>query len=146
VTFRLTVPMPSESDVHEAVAKTLDGLLPQDRVAWMTYPAGLIELTPRQAARLVRCGLKTGMPDIWIFYRGVWLIELKRPGGRLSRTRIVKTKHGALREIVGQVERIEQLCKTGAVRDVAVCYSVADVLDTINRWGIPTIRPVRVAA
>jgi hypothetical protein len=145
MTFRLTAPVPSESDIHEAVAKILDALLPVDRVAWMTYPAGLIELSPRQAARLARCGLKTGMPDIWIFYRGVWLIELKKPGGRLSHSRIVRSKHG-LREIVGQVERFEQLCKTGAVRDIAICYSVADVLETIARWQIPTTRPARVAA
>ena len=144
MSFRLTAPVPSESDIHAAVAKMLDALLPQDRVAWMTYPAGLIELSPRQCARLARCGLKTGMPDIWIFYRGVWCIELKKPGGRLSRSRIVRSKHG-LREIVGQVERFEQLCRTGAVRDIAICYSVADVRDNLERWQIPMLR-TRIAA
>jgi hypothetical protein len=135
----LTSPEPSERDIHEAVAAVLDekrGLLLPPAFA-VCYPAGIVELSPQQAARYVRCGLKTGMPDWLIFYRGVYLIELKRRGGQVSQTRIVKTRHGALREVVGQRERFEQLRATGAVADGAICYSVAGVIDQLAAWGIP---------
>jgi hypothetical protein len=138
MTFRLTAFEPSERDVHEAVARALDAIL-LPPAFWFTYPAGLVELSPQQAARYVKAGLKSGMPDILIFYRGVYLLELKRPNGRLSRTTIKKSKHG-LREVVGQVERFEQLCKTGAVRDLAVCCSVDEVLSQIETWKLPMRR------
>jgi hypothetical protein len=141
--FELTgAPEPKERDIHERVARALNALLLPPAL-WFCYPAGLVELSAAQAARFVRAGLKAGLPDIFVLYKGVWLIELKRPGGQLSRTRIVKSKHG-LREIVGQVERFEELCKTGAVRDIAVCYSVDEVLDRLDAWHIPSRR--RVAA
>jgi hypothetical protein len=130
---------PSERDIHEAVAAVLDeksGLLCPPAFA-VCYPAGIVELSPQQAARYVKCGLKAGMPDWLIFYRGVYLIELKRRGGVLSRTRIVRSQQGALREVVGQVERFEQLRATGAVVDGAICYSVEGVVDRLAAWGIP---------
>lgn len=135
--FKLTPgPELREIDIHEQVAGVLDACL-LDPAFWCCYPAGLVELSAAQAVRYVKCGLKSGMPDIMIWYRGIWLVELKkRRGGELSRTRIVKTKHG-LREVVGQVERFAQLAATGAVRDLAVCYSVDDVLDQLTRWSIP---------
>jgi hypothetical protein len=133
---------PSERDIHEAVAAVLDeksGLLCPPAFA-VCYPAGIVELSPQQAARYVKCGLKTGMPDFLVFYRGIYLIELKRPGGVLSKTRIVKTKHGALREIVGQVERFEQLRATGAVIDGAICFTVEGVISKLWEWNIPMRR------
>jgi hypothetical protein len=133
--LKLTAPEPSEREIHEAVASALDALL-LPPAFWFCYPAGLVELSPQQMVRYVKAGLKTGMPDILIFYRGVYLVELKRWGGRLSKTRIVKTKHG-LREIVGQEERFRQLRATGAVIDGAICYSVDGVLDQLERWQIP---------
>jgi len=135
----LVAPQPLERDIHVAVADLLELLLPP--AFGFCYPAGLVELSPQQAARYVKAGLKTGMPDFMIFYRKVYLLELKRPGGRLSRTQIVKTRHGALREIVGQEERFAQLCKTGCIADLAVCYSVEDVLAQLQRWAIP-MRPI----
>lgn len=138
--FRLAMPEPSERDIHEAVASVLDerrGLLLPPAFAFC-YPAGIVELSPQQAARYVRSGLKTGLPDWFVFYRGVYLIELKRHGtGRLSKTRIVKTRHGALREIVGQEERFRQLRDTGAVIDGAICTTVDGVIAQLTRWGIP---------
>lgn len=138
--LELTPPELSERDFHEQVAFVLDekrGLLLPPAFA-VCYPAGIVELSPQQAARYVKCGLKAGMPDFLIFYRGVYLLELKRPNGQLSQTRIEKSKKtGALREVVGQVERFAQLCATGAVKDLAVCYSLDDVLDQLTRWSIP---------
>jgi hypothetical protein len=140
--FRLAAQEPLERDIHEAVASVLDerrGLLLPPAFA-ICYPAGIVELSPQQAYRYVRCGLKTGMPDFLIFYRGVYLIELKRRGGRVSQSRIVKTKRGALREVVGQAERFKQLFDTGAVVDGAICYSVTGVIDALTRWQIPMRR------
>lgn len=143
MTFRLTVPEPKERDIHEAVANALDALL-LPPAFWFTYPAGASILSPQQAARHIRIGLKRGLPDVWIMFDGVWLIELKRPGGQLSKTRIVRTRRGAPRVLEGQVEVFAKLCATGAVRDLAVCYSVDDVLDRLDDWKIPVRR--RVAA
>jgi hypothetical protein len=137
--FRLAAPEPLERDIHEAVARALNALvLPP--AFWFCYPAGIIQLTGQQGARLVKCGLRTGLPDFMVFYRGVYLIELKRRGGQLSQTRIVKTKHGGLREIVGQRERFKELRDTGAVVDGAICYSVNGVIDALTRWQIPMRR------
>lgn len=134
--FRLTMPEPSERDIHEAVADALEWQLVKPAF-WCAYPAGHIRLTGQQGARLVKAGLKAGMPDILIWYRGIYLVELKRRNGRLSETKIVKTKQGALREVVGQRERFQQLRETGAVVDGAICYTVDGVLDQVAAWGIP---------
>lgn len=132
------MPELSEREIHEAVASALDAVLLKPAF-WCAYPAGVVQLSPQQAAAYSRFGLKTGMPDILIWYQGIWLIELKRPGGQLSQTRIQKSKHG-LREVVGQVDRFPQLCATGAVRNLAVCYTVNEVLATLELWQIPMRR------
>ena len=137
--FRLTPPIASERDIHEACADALDKLL-LPPAFWFTYPAGASVLSAQQAARHIRIGLKRGLPDIWVLYRGVWLIELKRPGGVLSKTRTVRTRRGSPRILAGQEDVFTDLCKTGAVRDIAVCYSVDDLLDTLEAWEVP-IRP-----
>jgi hypothetical protein len=137
--FRFTAPEPLEREIHEQVARALDALvLPP--AFWFCYPAGIIQLSAQQAARMVKCGLRTGLPDFMVFYQGVYLIELKRRGGQLSQTRIVKTKSGGLREIVGQRERFKELRDTGAVVDGAICYTVTGVLDALTRWQIPMRR------
>lgn len=143
--FRLAMPerYVSERDLHECVADTLEAII-LPPAFWCAYPAGVVKLSPAQAAAYTRFGLKAGMPDLQIWFDGIWLIELKRRKGALSQTKIVRTKHGALREVTGQVERFAQLCATGAVRDLAVCYSVDDVLDRLDDWRIPVRR--RVAA
>src|SRR3954464_2012657 len=99
--FRLTPPEPSERDVHERCAEVLDKLLLPPAM-WFTYPAGASVLSPQQAARHIRIGLKRGLPDLWFLHDGVYLIELKRPGGQLSKTRIVRSKSGAPRQLIGQ--------------------------------------------
>ena len=101
------------------------------------WPTGHIKLTPAETARLARIGLKRALPDIWILYFGLWLIELKRPGGKLSRTRVMHTRRGAPRELIGQEEMFPRLLASGAVAAIAVCTSVDEVLATIRRWGIP---------
>jgi hypothetical protein len=91
--FRLQAPEPLEL---EACANALERLLAPPAM-WCCYPAGAVELTAAQHARYARMGLKRGMPDILIFHAGLWGIEIKRRGGRLSKTRVVRTRRGSLR-------------------------------------------------
>src|SRR5262249_21723165 len=127
---------PPERAVHEACADALDRLL-LPPAFWFSYPAGASELTGKQIAAHQRIGLKRGLPDIWVLLNGVWLIELKRPGGQLSKTRIVRTRRGSPRVLAGQVDVFKLLCASGAINDIAVCYSVEEVLEQLATWEIP---------
>jgi hypothetical protein len=91
-------------------------------------------------ARLTRHGLKRGLPDLWLFYRKVYCIELKRRGGALSKTRVDRTRRGTPRVLVGQEEIFPLLIATGAVEAIAVCASVNEVLAQLARWQIPLRR------
>lgn len=137
--FRLTAPEPMELDIHHACADALDKLLGPPAL-WFTYPAGAAQLSPQQQARYSRIGLKRGLPDIWILYRGVYCIELKRTNGVLSKTRIVHTRRGTPRELVGQQEMFPRLIRSGAVCAIAVCTSVFEMLRQLELWGIPLLR------
>ena len=128
-----------ERDIHEACADALDKLL-LPPAFWFTYPAGAVQLSPAETARLTRVGLKRGLPDIWILYDGVYCVELKREGGELSKTRTVRTKRGGPRVLVGQEEVFPQLIAAG-VKAIAVCYSVDQMLEQCRRWPIP-MRPL----
>jgi hypothetical protein len=127
---------PLERDIHETCAQALDRLL-LPPAFWFTYPAGASVLSAQQQARHSRIGLKRGLPDLWVLFHGVWLIELKRPGGKLSKTRTVRTRRGGPRILVGQEDVFPMLCATGAVRDIAICHSVTEVLAQLHQWDIP---------
>ena len=129
-------PEPLELDIHERCADVLNALLMVPPAFWFTYPAGGVQLTPAQAARFSRIGLKRGLPDIWILYEGVWCIELKRIGGQLSKTRIVRTRRGSPRILDGQADVFPRLIEAG-VRRIAVCHSPEEMLAALERWGIP---------
>lgn len=133
--LRLTAPVPEEIDLQAAVADALDLLLLKP-AEWCPLPIGHVKLTGQQAARLARIGTKPGWPDILVAFRGIYGIELKRQGGRLSTTRIVRRRNGAPREIVGQVDMFPRLLAAG-FRGIAVCSSVEDVLCVIREWGCP---------
>jgi hypothetical protein len=138
--FRLTAPIPTERELHKAVARLLDALLAPPAL-WFTYPAGASTLSPQQAARHTEVGLKRGLPDIWLLHRSVYCIELKRAkGGAISKTRTVRTRSGALRIVLGQAEVFPALIATGAVREIAICRSVDDVMTCLQRWQIPLRR------
>ena len=142
--FKLTAPVPLERDTHVAVARMLDALLLPPAV-WWCYPAGANVLTPQQAARYATLGLKRGLPDLWIMHGGVYCIELKRAGtGTLSKTQWVRSKRGP-RLLVGQAEMFPRLIAAG-VREIAICRTVDEVLQQLERWQIP-LRPYhRVAS
>jgi hypothetical protein len=134
--FRLLPDDPLEIDIHEQVARVLDRVLAPPAM-WCCYPAGGTELSKPQSARLIRMGLKRGLPDIFLFYNGLWGIELKRHGGRLSKTRIVRTKRGAPRVLAGQVEVFAALIRSGGFREIAVAHNVEEVLAQLDAWGVP---------
>lgn len=134
--FRLTAPEPLERELHERCVRLLDQIIMLP-AKWFPYPAGAAELSPQQAAQFARFGLKAGMPDLWFLHGSVYCIELKRSGGRLSKTRIVRSKRGDLRVVAGQEENFPQLIATGAVKDIAICHNVDEVLGCLAAWNIP---------
>jgi hypothetical protein len=134
--FRLSELVPYEQDIHETTARMLDLFLAPP-VEWCHYPAGSIQLTPAQVAKLARMGLKRGYPDFLIFWQRVWGIELKRPGGRLSKTRLVRTRRGSPRVLVGQDEMFVRLLASGAFGGIEVCEGPEEVLAQVEAWGIP---------
>jgi len=140
--YRLVSPAVAEDELHASVARALDVLLLPPAM-WATYPAGSVPLPPEYAAKLTRLGLKRGWPDILIVHGPSYGIELKRPGGVLSRTRTVRTRRGALRVLDGQEDVFPRLEDAGM--RIGVCRSVDEVLAQLRAWGLP-LRNARVAA
>ena len=136
--YRLVEEIRPEDELHASVADALDKLLlPPAR--WTTFPAGSVPLPPRYAAKLSRLGLKRGWPDVQIVFGGRIIgVELKRRGGRLSRTRIVRTRRGSLRELVGQEDEFPRLEAAGMT--IGVCSSLPAVLAFLASVGVP-LRP-----
>ena len=132
--FALTMPAPLEQELHEAVAALCHRLIAPP-AQWAFYPAGAIQLTPAQMAKLSRMGLRRGWPDFLILHQRVYGIELKRRGGRLSRTRIVRTQRGSPRVLAGQADVFEELEAAGM--RISVCHSIEEVVAAWERWGIP---------
>ena len=132
--WKLTAPVIPEQDLHESVADALDKLL-MPPAMWTCFPAGSVPLPPQFAAKLARMGLKRGWPDVLVLHRRLIGIELKRRGGRLSRTRIVRTRRGTLRELVGQEEVFPLLQEAGMV--IGVCHSSGEVLTFLAACGVP---------
>ncbi len=133
--FRLRAPIVPENDLHASVAEALDRLLLPPAV-WTTFPAGSVPLPPQFAAKLSRLGLKRGWPDVLICHHGIFGIELKRVGGRLSTTRIVRTRRGAPRILDGQADVFPRLIEAGM--RIAVCHSIAEVMAALTLWNVPT--------
>ena len=134
--FRLAPDDPLEVDIHEQCARVLDRVLAPPAM-WCCYPAGGTELAPQQWARYARMGLKRGMPDLFIFHRALWGIELKRRGGQLSKTRVVRTRRGTPRVLAGQEDVFPALLRSGAFREIAVAHNVEEVLAHLARWDVP---------
>lgn len=133
--FRLTPFVVPEQDIHEATASAFHRLiLPPTQ--WAFYPAGAIQLTRAQVAKLVRMGLKRSWPDFLILDDWLYGIEMKRDGAELSHTVIKRTRRGGPREYIGQAENFPLLIDAG-MRDIAVCYSVDEAVAALERWRIP---------
>lgn len=133
--FRLTPPPVPEQELHETVAALCQRLVAPP-AQWAFYPAGGVQLSPAQAAKLSRMGLRRGWPDFIFVHSGkLYGIELKRRGGRLSKTRIVRTKRGAPRILDGQEDTFPLLEAAGMT--IAVCHSAEEVLAQLQEWQIP---------
>jgi hypothetical protein len=133
--FRLTAPIVPEQELHETVA-TLCQKLIAPPAEWAFYPAGAIPLTAAQVAKLARMGLKRGWPDFLILYDALYGLELKRLGGKVSRTRLVRTRRGSPRILDGQADVFPRLIAAG-MRDIAICHSTGEVVAALERWRIP---------
>jgi hypothetical protein len=141
--FRLTVAEPLEIDLHEACASALNALL-LPPAFWFSMPVGHVKLSRAQTAHLSRIGQKRGLPDIFLIHAGlVFTCELKRKGGRLSKTRVARTRRGSPRVLEGQEDVFPKLRAAGAA--VAVAHSVDEMLAQIRRWGLP-LREHRLVA
>jgi hypothetical protein len=132
--LRLTPYRPDETDIHEMVATALDRLLLPPAM-WTTLPIGHVRLTGQQAAKLARLGVARGWPDLIVLHHYAYGIELKRPGGTLSRSRLVPTRKGGRRMVEGQREVFPRLEAAGL--RIAVCESLAQVLAALAGWGVP---------
>ena len=103
--------MKAEDRLQIAVAEYLDLALPSDAL-WF-HPANGGSRNVREAAKLKRMGVKPGVPDICIVWRGrAIFIELKTATGRMSNV---------------QTEMARALILAGAV--FTVCRSVDEVSD-----------------
>ena len=136
--FRLKAPVPKEREIHQACAEALDRLLGVG-CEWWCYPAGASQLSPQQLARHSRIGLKRGLPDLmFLFDGGLYGIELKRPGGRLSTTRLGRTAKGSPKILIGQDQMFARLLNAG-MREIAIAHSVDEMLGHLERWGLPLL-------
>jgi hypothetical protein len=140
--YRLTERVTPEDELHASVARMLRLLL-LPPAQWSCFPAGNVPLPKQHAAKLARFGLARGWPDFLILYGTLFGIELKRRGGRLSKTKLVRTPGGALRELIGQEEMFPRLERAGM--QIAVCHSPDEVLTWLHRWHLP-VRIAELAA
>jgi hypothetical protein len=124
-----------EQALHEQVAELAHRLIAPP-AEWAFYPAGAIELTADQAAKLIRMGLRRSWPDLLIIHQQLYGMELKRVGGKLSKARTVRTPRGSPLILEGQVEMFARLEAAG-MQPIVVCYSVDEVVAQWERWGIP---------
>jgi hypothetical protein len=133
--FRLVPEIVAEQDIHESCASALDRLL-LPPAFWFSAAIGATKLSPQQAAALSRAGIKRGLPDLLVLHDGrLRGLELKRVGGRLSKTRIVRTRRGSPRILEGQEDVFPKLEAAGM--DIAIAHSVDEMLDALDRWQIP---------
>jgi hypothetical protein len=111
-----------EDLIQEAGFQYLSAVLPEDAYALGVDKAG--QRTEAQAAALARRGIKSGIPDGPLFWRGAaYMIEYKADKGVLTST-----------------QRVEfPLLERAGVR-ISICRSVAEVHDALVSWGIGPLR------
>jgi hypothetical protein len=118
-------PAPSEFSLHVTIADVLlRWSLPG--VEWTHFPAGELR-TAATAGKLARMGTRRGWADFQIFHADgrVMLLEIKRPGGKLSEDQRRIADHmlaaGHAFEVVNSVEAaIEVLVGWNVVRSMTV--------------------------
>lgn len=110
----------TETDLHATVAEFLDWALMAPAL-YTTFPAGWGALPKATAGRLKGCGLKKGMPDIFVFYKSRAIgIELKTDAGKVS---------------------VEQQCMFHLLKEagvpVHVCRSLEEVAYNLREEHVP---------
>lgn len=108
-----------EDDLQESVCTFLKWALPANATFWAVPNGG--RRHSREAARMVRLGVRAGVPDLHVVYLGtLYCLELKSPKGTLSDV---------------QAQFIEKLGDCGV--STAVVRSVESVENALRVWGIP---------
>lgn len=106
----------TEEQIQAAVAAYLDAALPDDAVWWHTPNGG--HRHPAVAAKLKWQGVKKGVPDVAIIWRGrAIFIELKAHGGRLSPDQLdmhsdLTVARAVVLPIARSVEEVEAFLRT----------------------------------
>lgn len=109
---------PSEYQIHCAVVAHLERRAKPD-VEWFHPPNGGLR-NKIEAARFKLMGVKPGVPDIILAYRGnTYGLELKTLAGRPS---------------VEQMERIARLNAAGW--HCCICHGLDRALQTLEQWGL----------
>ena len=134
--FALTALAAPEDDVQAAIVKALDVLLLPPATFTAIAATGYSALSGAQAAKFVRMGVRPGFSDLMVLGEGgkILFLEIKAAGGKLSKTRTVRTKKGRAREIVGQTENFARLEAMGFT--VRVARTVEQALDHCRDAGI----------
>lgn len=109
----------AETALHIAIVNFLRLTLPEDAVLWHSASGEVRD--KRTAAKLKAMGVVPGLCDLFIFWnRQLIGIEIKAPGGRLSKE---------------QVEMHKRLVRAGAF--VTVAYDIDAVARTLNSLKVP---------
>jgi hypothetical protein len=124
----INLPM-KESELHQSVAELLDWILIPPAI-FTTFPAGWGRLSTGTAGRLKASGLKSGMPDIFVFAavgdpphpRRSKVIGIELKTGRGSLTSAQRSMHAKLYAV--------------GIR-VYVCHTVSEVILALRDAGIP---------
>jgi hypothetical protein len=109
-----------EHDVQCAICDYLDLI----HICYWAVPNGG-KRSKSEASRMQKSGVKSGVPDLTVLYRGKYFgLEVKRPKtlapkGRLSKNQKI------------MIERIET-----AGGEVKIVYGVDDVILAFDEWGI----------
>lgn len=115
-----------EQVLHRQVAAYLDAARQADWMWWHIPNGGF--RTDREAAIFKAMGVKPGMPDIEILWRGrSHFIELKAAKGAV--TAIQEARHQDVMAAGGRV---------------AICRTLGEVIAAMDAWGIP--RRAKLAA
>lgn len=118
-----------EEALHRACVRYLQWALPDDATFYHPANGGLRHKVAAQ--RLVGLGVRAGIPDLAIVWRGRALfVELKAPRGQLS---------------AHQRQMIDKLIYCGA--EVVCCRSLECVEESLREMGVPlraSTRPMRV--
>lgn len=110
-----------EDELQTAGYQYLAAVLPDDAYAYGVDKAG--KRTVQQAAALLRRGIKSGIPDGPLIWRGIaFMIEYKVDSN------------------LTPSQRVEFPLLERAGVQIAICKTVVDVDNTLRRWGIGPLR------